>query len=71
MKMNFKGMGLEDVDWIHLAADRGCWRALVNTVMNRMLIDLERCKCMEIARWWRHKIQYCVLKNNCNSSWTR
>jgi hypothetical protein len=23
-----------DMDWIHLAQDRGQWRALVNTVMN-------------------------------------
>jgi hypothetical protein len=27
----FRGGG---VDWIHLAQDRGQWRALVNTVMN-------------------------------------
>jgi hypothetical protein len=26
--------GFGDVDWIHLAQDRGRWRALVNTVMN-------------------------------------
>jgi hypothetical protein len=32
--MNLREIGLEDVDWIHLAQDRDQWRALVNTVMN-------------------------------------
>jgi hypothetical protein len=27
-------MGWEDVDWIHLAQDTGCWRALVNMVVD-------------------------------------
>jgi hypothetical protein len=26
-------MGLEGVDWMHLAQDREQWRAIVNTVM--------------------------------------
>jgi hypothetical protein len=26
--------GCGSMDWIHLAQDRGQWRALVNTVMN-------------------------------------
>jgi hypothetical protein len=26
--------GCEDIDWIHLAEDRGQWLAVVNTVMN-------------------------------------
>jgi hypothetical protein len=28
---------LEGVDWIHLAQDRGWWRALVNTVINLLV----------------------------------
>jgi hypothetical protein len=32
--MNLKELGLESMDWIHLAQDRVRWRALVNTVMN-------------------------------------
>jgi hypothetical protein len=27
-------MGLEGVEWIHLAQDRDLWRVLLNTVMN-------------------------------------
>jgi hypothetical protein len=32
--MNLKEIGCEGLDWIHLAQERGLWRALVNTVMN-------------------------------------
>jgi hypothetical protein len=31
--MDLRRIGWEDVDWIHLAQDRGQCRALVNTVM--------------------------------------
>jgi hypothetical protein len=31
--MDFREIGWEGVDWIHLAQDRDRWRALVNTVM--------------------------------------
>jgi hypothetical protein len=34
IKMALGEIGFGDVDWIHLAQDRGRWRALVNTVMN-------------------------------------
>jgi hypothetical protein len=27
-----------DVDWIHLAQDRDQWRAVVNTVMNLLVV---------------------------------
>jgi len=32
--MDLRETGWEDMDWIHLAHDRGHWQALVNTVMN-------------------------------------
>jgi hypothetical protein len=34
IKMGFKEISLEDVNWIHLAQDRNIWRSLVNTVMD-------------------------------------
>jgi hypothetical protein len=34
IKMDFRGKGFGDVDWVHLAQDRDRWRAVVNTVMN-------------------------------------
>jgi hypothetical protein len=34
IRMDLREIGLEDVDWIHLAQDTDRWRALVNTVMN-------------------------------------
>jgi hypothetical protein len=34
IRMDLKKVGLEGVGWIHLAQDRGHWRAFVNTVMN-------------------------------------
>jgi hypothetical protein len=34
IKIDLKVLRLEGVNWIHLAQDRGRWRALVNMVMN-------------------------------------
>jgi hypothetical protein len=34
IKLDLREMGLEGVDWIHVAQDRDRWRAVVNTVMN-------------------------------------
>jgi hypothetical protein len=34
IKIDLRGIGFGDVDWIHLAQDRDRWRALVNTVIN-------------------------------------
>jgi hypothetical protein len=33
-KMDLKVMGVESVNWIHMAQDRIQWQALPNTVMN-------------------------------------
>jgi hypothetical protein len=34
IKMDLGEIGFGDMDWIHLAQDRGRWWAVVNTVMN-------------------------------------
>jgi hypothetical protein len=34
IKMDLRGIGFGDVDWINLAQDRDRWRALVNMIMN-------------------------------------
>jgi hypothetical protein len=34
IKMYFREIGWDGVDWIDMAQDRGQWRALVNTVLN-------------------------------------
>jgi hypothetical protein len=34
IKMDLRGIGWDDMDWIYLARDGDQWRALVNTVMN-------------------------------------
>jgi hypothetical protein len=34
IKIDLRGIGWDDVDWIDLAQDRDKWRALVKTVMN-------------------------------------
>jgi hypothetical protein len=34
IKMDFREIGWDNMDWIDLAHDRDKWRALVNTVMN-------------------------------------
>jgi hypothetical protein len=33
IKMNFREIGWDGMDWIDLAQDRAKWRALVNAVM--------------------------------------
>jgi hypothetical protein len=33
IRMDLREIGWGGMDWIHLAQDRGQWRALVNTVM--------------------------------------
>jgi hypothetical protein len=33
VRIDFREIGWEVVDWIHLAQDREMWRAVVNTVM--------------------------------------
>jgi hypothetical protein len=32
--MDLREVGREDVQWIHLAASRNWWQAVMNTVMN-------------------------------------
>jgi hypothetical protein len=34
IKIDFREIGWDDMDWIDLAQDRDQWRALVHTVMN-------------------------------------
>jgi hypothetical protein len=34
IKMDFRYIRWGGMDWIHLAQDRGRWRALVNTIMD-------------------------------------
>jgi ribosome biogenesis protein Nip4 len=34
IRMDLRGMGWEDAEWIHLVQDRDQWWALVNMVMN-------------------------------------
>jgi hypothetical protein len=34
LKMDLRKLGWGDAEWIHLARDRDCWRAVVNAVMN-------------------------------------
>jgi hypothetical protein len=34
IKMDLRGTGWDEIDWIYLAQDRGQWRAIVKTVMN-------------------------------------
>jgi hypothetical protein len=37
IKMDFREIGWDGMDWIDLAQDRDQWRALVNTVMNLLV----------------------------------
>jgi hypothetical protein len=34
IRMDIREVEWKNVDWIHLAQDKGQWRAVVNTVMN-------------------------------------
>jgi hypothetical protein len=37
--MDFTETGKDDMDWIHLAQDRGKWQALLNTIINLQVLD--------------------------------
>jgi hypothetical protein len=41
-KMDLGETGWEGVEWIHLAQDRGRWRAVVNVVMNLRVLAPRR-----------------------------
>jgi len=34
IRMDLREIGLESVDWLHLAQNRNYWQALVNMIMN-------------------------------------
>jgi hypothetical protein len=38
IKMGLREIGWRGVEWIHLAQDKGCWRAVVNAVMNHRVL---------------------------------
>jgi hypothetical protein len=38
IKMDLREIGWVGVEWIHLAQDRDLWRALVNVVMNLLVL---------------------------------
>jgi hypothetical protein len=38
IKMDLREIGWGGVEWIHLAQDRGRWRAVVNAVMNLQVL---------------------------------
>jgi hypothetical protein len=38
IKINFREIGWDGMDWIDLALDRDQWRALVNTVMKLLVL---------------------------------
>jgi hypothetical protein len=47
IKMDFREIGWDGIDWFELAQDRNQWRALVNTVMNlRVFLN-----CWEFLEW--------------------
>jgi hypothetical protein len=37
--MGLREIGWGCVDWIHLAQNRDCWRAIVNAVMNLRVLE--------------------------------
>jgi hypothetical protein len=39
--MDLREIGLEDMDWIHLAQDRDQWWAVLSTVMNHRVLQKE------------------------------
>jgi hypothetical protein len=51
MRMDLREIGWGAVGWIHLAADRGCWQAVVNAVMNLWVLAPQRERGESNTRW--------------------
>jgi hypothetical protein len=43
IRMDLREIGCGGVEWIHLAQDRDCWRAVVNAVMNLRVLAPRSC----------------------------
>jgi hypothetical protein len=41
IRMDLREMGLEVMDWMYLAQDRGCWWAPMNVLMNSPWVPLK------------------------------
>jgi hypothetical protein len=37
IKLHFRGVGMEGVNWIHQAQDRDMWQVALNTLLNRRI----------------------------------
>jgi hypothetical protein len=38
IRLDLEEIGWEGVEWVHLAQDRGWWQAVVNVVMNLLVL---------------------------------
>jgi hypothetical protein len=48
IKMNLKDIGWSSLNWIHLAQDKVQWRALVNTIMTLVTLNVGKF----LSNWW-------------------
>jgi hypothetical protein len=48
--MVLRETGLGGVDWVHLALDRNQWQALVNTIINLLVLAIKGMEFLDLLR---------------------
>jgi hypothetical protein len=65
--MDLGEIGWGSVEWVHLAQDRGRWRAVVNTVMNLRVLEGHGISYLVKSKRLQHTQNMQLERNNKNN----